>query len=99
MRIDTNLHKNMYYYDSDESNKENYDIMIRFDFGLQRSELDELDKVKYRPYQYDIFASGQAYHNPYLSRCITCKLGIGQSPRITKTTKKKEFLLQKQSLY
>ena len=89
MRIDSDLHKNMYHYDSDESNKENYDIMNRFDFGLQRSELDELDKVKYRPYQYEIFASGQAYHNLYLSRCITCKLGIGQSPRISKTAKKK----------
>ena len=32
MRLDTDLHKNMYHYDSDEGNKENYEIMNRFDF-------------------------------------------------------------------
>ena len=46
MQIDPDLHENTYHHDTDESNKEDYEIKSRFDFGLQRSELDELHELK-----------------------------------------------------
>ena len=50
----------------------------------------ELDKVKYQPYDYEIFVAEQAYKNAMYYKTIKCKLGICSLTHITKATRKRK---------
>ena len=65
MRIDNELHTNYYQCDDNVYNKDNYEIKDRYEFGLMKNEIKELDKNKYAPYKYQVMVAGQAYYNAF----------------------------------